>query len=357
MWGFIPILLFNILSYFIWVNVAMALSLMATLFLFWVALRFLAKRNVYTFSILLSAGALIGHTIILLIPAFNILARFPNLELEIAQLMILVLMLINREHLISYVNQNFRPTVRMSVRTSLKNLFHVSRLLTGFYIIHLTASLIYLFMVKIHSPFRDTMLLVIIPPAAIVALFFYNQIRIELLYAKAKSERMLHVVDENGMVIGKVAYVEMEREKSTYCNPYVRIAIVSGNSIYLDQTNHEYDLPLQDYVEITESLDICTKRLMMKFNIEPTEMHYIQRYHLSTPHDNRMIYLCVVVLESEKSMEKMNCASIKSKGKFWIRKQIDDQIDSGIFSPLFIREYKSILAFMTNHPNREERNL
>lgn len=128
-------------------------------------------------------------------------------------------------------------------------------------------------------------------------------------------------------------------------HPVVRVALISGNKLYLQERDSNYivdprkiDHPFEKYIqfkhEIEEAVQNCVKmRLGDTLEIEP---EFISKYVFKTELTNRLIFLFAIRVDDE-------CLIVKTadmKGKFWTVKQIDEDFGNQVFSECFEIEYE-----------------
>lgn len=192
----------------------------------------------------------------------------------------------------------------------------------------------------------ETTLYTIIPVGIIVITYItYEIFRIKNLNLRLKKEEWLPIVTENGDVIGKIAKSVSRKMKNKHLHPVIRVALVSGNKIYLQERASnmildpgKLDYPFEKYVlfdhEIPQAVNNVINRVMGKQTCMPPQ--YILKYIFENENTKRLVILFYIRIENEDMITRNE----KMHGKFWTIKQIEDSFKDEIFCECFELEYE-----------------
>lgn len=180
----------------------------------------------------------------------------------------------------------------------------------------------------------------------VILVILYEYIRLALLYKKMQREDWLPVVNETGGVIGKVAFSISQNSKKAFLHPVVRIVLINKGMFYLMERPPHYvldpgklDYPFEKYVRFRNSLDKTIKDLVFKVSgASNLPVKFAFRYLFKSDVTNRLIYLYTIKVPDEKMLDQMHFKS----GKWWMEKQIEENLGAGLFSECFEREYEII---------------
>jgi len=160
------------------------------------------------------------------------------------------------------------------------------------------------------------------------------------------NEKWLPIIDESGTVHGKITYSQSINRKNAYLHPIVRIALIHKGRLFLNEKENMeannklcLDYPLERHVLYKETLDeAVTKTLESKgYNSELNcRCNYLFHYIHRSEKINRLVYFYICHIHDDSLLKKINL----STGKWWMRKQIKENLNTGLFSDFFEEEFE-----------------
>jgi hypothetical protein len=164
-----------------------------------------------------------------------------------------------------------------------------------------------------------------------------------LVTKKMRKEKFLPVVDESGTVHGKIAYSLSKDNK--YMHPVIRIILVYKGRLFLKERNSDIidsqciDYPFERYMRYGETLEEAALETLKEGGADKSlPHHYIFRHIHRDESANRLIYLYISNIQDEESLQKIDL----SNGKWWMSKQIIDNLHTGLFSDHFEKEFEFV---------------
>jgi hypothetical protein len=168
----------------------------------------------------------------------------------------------------------------------------------------------------------------------------------KIKFLSFRKENLLPIVDESGAVFGKITYNQSIKEKNEYVHPIVRIALIHKGKLFLSaKENIEadnklcLDYPFERHILYKETIDKTVAK-----TLEPTgfkfylthNCKYLFHYMYRSEKIHRLVYFYFCNLRDDSLLKKLNL----SNGKWWIRKQIKENLNTGLFSSLFENEFE-----------------
>jgi hypothetical protein len=164
-----------------------------------------------------------------------------------------------------------------------------------------------------------------------------------LISKKMRKEKFLPVVDELGTVHGKIAYSLSKDNK--YMHPVIRIILVYKGRLFLkeqqsDELNTQcIDYPFERYMRYGETLEEAALETLKEGGADKSLPHHYIFHHVHRDEStNRLIYLYICNIQDENLLQKLNL----SNGKWWMSKQIIDNLHTGLFSNSFEKEFEFV---------------
>lgn len=178
----------------------------------------------------------------------------------------------------------------------------------------------------------------------LATLIILEALRIRLLNKRLESEEWLPVVNESGVVQGRIAKSVSVNMKNKFLHPLVRVVLLYDGKIFLkerDRTRlldpNKLDYPFEKYMKYQHGIDDALKNLI-KSEVKSGKMplRFLLKYVFENENTKRLIFLYVSMISTEKEFKDLEL----QEGKLWTTKQIEENIGSGIFSECFELEYE-----------------
>jgi hypothetical protein len=159
-----------------------------------------------------------------------------------------------------------------------------------------------------------------------------------------RNEKWLPIIDESGLVYGKIAYSQSLQMKNQYLHPVIRIALIRNGKIFLrEKENVEMDnkscldYPFERHVFYKETVDkALTKTLLSNGSKPDIKCNYLFHYVHRSKEMQRMVYFYICNICNDSLLKKIN----QNGGKWWTSKQIKDNLNTGLFSTFFENEFE-----------------
>lgn len=191
----------------------------------------------------------------------------------------------------------------------------------------------------------DHLIYVTMPLLIMLSFLVYQFVKTKHLSEKLQQEEWLPIVTEGGEVKGRIARVVSRNMKNKHLHPVVRIALICGDKIYLQERDGSWrvdpkklDYPFEKYVlfkhDIVEAAITCIQN-RWKYTLDK-EPEFVVKYVYETEITKRLVFLFTIMIDDENDLFKSGAM----QGKFWTIKQIDNDFGSQIFSECFELEYE-----------------
>ena len=199
-------------------------------------------------------------------------------------------------------------------------------------------------------PTAATVLMNIAPLAVFVLSLLMNQWGIHYFNSLLRHTVFLPVVNTSGNVVGKCLAAEAVNHKQEQPNPYIRIAITSGGTVFLrprpqcaSYDKGLTDLPIEGYLLYGETLKQAFYRILEQYvplRVPREDIHFHIIYHYENEQTNRLVYLFSVDLPDEPGWQS---APRLAGGKLWALRQIEQNLGNDYLSECFEQEYDQLL--------------
>lgn len=175
----------------------------------------------------------------------------------------------------------------------------------------------------------------------------YEMIRVFAIRGQLLKEDWLPIVNANGKEIGSVNYqISIWNEENKYTHPVVRLIVIDENKLFLQQHNSKsefystrWDNALSGHLKLGEKIPDCINRIAGE--VYETEIHnpvFLGNYQLENHCEIQYVHL---FLSCKIHEPKPNPAFV-DRVKWWTLPQIQEEINSGIFTDNFIKEYQML---------------
>ncbi len=339
--GLVPWLTFVIFQNFISYSASLiaGAATWIALLIFYSVIR---KNQVIRILLNISAGVLAIQAIC---PFLHIPDKFTTVFCEIV-LLIFLWFFNNSEHFVKkkYLSKTLQKD-KTSISVALNELFYVTRICWNTLFVHLSIVFIYLIMLEeVHLQWLDKFIYKQLGIILIVSVILFEHIRLSIIKRKLYAEEWLPVCNETGRVIGKVAKTVSFKSKNQFLHPVVRVALIYKGLLYLMERPSNYlsepekiDHPFETYVKYGQELnDAVNNIIQSRSKASDMKTRFVFKYLYKTPHTNRLIYLYTLPVHEEETMSKIQLKS----GKLWTEKQIEENLNKGVFSECFEKEYE-----------------
>jgi hypothetical protein len=191
----------------------------------------------------------------------------------------------------------------------------------------------------------DTIIFTVAPIFIILSIGIYQAIKVSNLVSKLRKEEWIPIVTEKGEVTGKIARSVSSNMKNRFMHPVVRVALISGSKVYLqerpvnDMLNPgKLDYPFEKYMLFNHEINLAARnsiRMMIGDNAD-LSLKFVLKYVFENEDTKRLNFLFTANVDDEDSIKRTG----KMKGKFWTIKQIEEGFADEIFGECFELEFE-----------------
>lgn len=307
-----------------------------------------SKDNIYQFLLLPVALTLALYSIFVcfqLGPIGPIVSIYLPLITELLLVVVLAIMGFVKRSMLRRLRNSKQPAYqRTLIRTTLNEFFFVALLIQNLFTLHLFIILVYSILPETLQSVRAERFLYRELGILIgVLLILYEQIRISMMQGSLKKEMWLPVLNDGGKVIGCIARSVSRTVPKKYYHPVVRIAVIYQGMLYLSKRGKDafvspstVDYPFTNYVLFKHSIESTVQETMGSLS-EQKEVapRFLIRYTFENEKVKHLVSLYVVCIRTEEQMDRIR----RPGGKLWTSKQIEENLQAGVFSEYFEQEF------------------
>lgn len=303
--------------------------------------------NVYAFMLMPSLLTFVLYSICLaFLPIQPVLQVNTPLIAEILLVIVLIFFHATQKGFLHHIRSSKMPASRRTyILTTLNEFYFVAQLFQNLYTLHLFIIVFYSILPEssqdVHWSrflYRDSGIVI---GLLVIA---YEQIRLLLLQGRLKKEMWLPVLNDQGTVIGCIAYSVSRLLPKKYYHPVIRVALLYKGMLYLTPRHpHAWvsasllDYPFQRYVLFRQTIATAVHVTLAKLKdcLPKVTPRLLVRYTFENEQVKQQVSLFVVYLREETQLESCKTEA----GKLWSVRQIEENLGTGIFSEYFEKEY------------------
>ena len=179
---------------------------------------------------------------------------------------------------------------------------------------------------------------------ALIMVIIYESIRVFAIRGHLLKEEWLPIVNEKGQEIGSIQRQESFAESKKHIHPVVRVIVIEGNRIFLrkngcknDADLSKWDNAICSHLRLKESAEECIQRASKQLyggaNINPI---FLSNYLIDNQQGRQFVqlYISCRLEDIQPNLEYSNAV------KWWTMQQINEELQSGIFTDCFLREFE-----------------
>ncbi len=334
---FIPILLFLLLNENFGCNIALIVVYFVIVAILGYSL--LLYKNIYKY---LGVSYLVS-TLIISILIFFPKELIPNYVLPIfsesVTLVFFSIILVLRTNIIQFVSK-WTP----------KNIAMTNNIEEHFRIVWMVSIVLFLYIVTfmaivqfLPTNIQLTQYLRFTYWAILFFIISYEFIRVTLIRVSLQKEEWWPIVNEQGKLAGSIQSKESISGDVKHIHPVVRGILINNSKIFLqkrsckDSSNaFKWDVALSNHIRLNETVDACINRTAIEnYGSSDLKPILISKHLYNSTKENQFVYLFLVcnLKTEETNSELIECV------KWWTIKQIEDNLQSGIFTNSFVKEF------------------
>lgn len=180
--------------------------------------------------------------------------------------------------------------------------------------------------------------------AFLIAVIVYEFIRVRVIRDNFRKEEWYPIVNSEGHVIGKIEKKESLLSEQKFLHPVIRVHIIVDNMIYLQKRvssdlifPEKWDTAISNHVHFGETIGECVAHsAKIRYGLKEINPIYLTKYQIETNNEKQLAF---VYYTNQIKHLKPLCPNIE-QGKFWPITQVCQELNSGIFTPNFIKEFE-----------------
>ncbi|MEI6596172.1 MAG: hypothetical protein WCO28_11465 [Bacteroidota bacterium] len=181
---------------------------------------------------------------------------------------------------------------------------------------------------------------------SVAVLFFlsvYEILRVQIIRSKLIREEWLPIVNNLGKIVGSIQLHTSMNDEKKYQHPVIRILFVDKGMILLNKKQDEnnlsadvWDSTISNHVVMEETIEQCVDRTVkQKLDIDNFKYMHLSTYTVECKKEIQHAFLFVSCMQSEYKVTEL----FIEQAKWWTQSQIEENLESGIFTDNFKIEY------------------
>lgn len=335
-----PILLFLFLAEVFQPGIAWAVSLpIAAVILLYV---YVFYRSLYKWYIISFAVFLIVGFVSTLLSVNMDLWPFNKIAGQVAAVLIMMILLVFRKKVAQVILSV--TSKKVSMQNNLNELIRLAKI----FIVILSAYALAFMIITLINPANADVLqkfLFQLYVALLLVVIAYEYVRVTLIRVRLLKEEWLPIVNDKGREIGSVNYqTSMWTEDDKFTHPVVRVMIIEGNKIFLRQHHAKagdyalkWDTAISSHMRLGENVQECVKRISPElYGVKDLRPVFMGNYVLENSCEFQYVHLMLScrVKDIQPNLKHMHHV------KWWTIQQIVDNLNEGIFTDNFLREFE-----------------
>jgi isopentenyldiphosphate isomerase len=177
----------------------------------------------------------------------------------------------------------------------------------------------------------------------IIAYVIYELIRVQMIRMELMKEVWWPIVNEHGIIVGNVQSQISLADKEKFTHPVIRVHMIDKGMIFLQKRNDDdpyfggmWDVAIFDHIQMGETMEECIHRnFEHEYGLKNPKYMHLSNYRIESKQENQYAFLYVTCQVSHETRYK--CGTEKTK--WWTQKQIEENLEAGIFTDNFVVEY------------------
>ena len=177
----------------------------------------------------------------------------------------------------------------------------------------------------------------------LVFLILYEIVRVQFVRATLNKEEWWPIVSDQGKIIGSIHHLTSLNDSNKYKHPIIRVMLIDRGLVLLQKISLNnttlpgiWDTAISNHVKMNETIDQCVDRTAIeRYGLHNFKYMYLSNYSLEATNEHHYAFLFVScqLVQIQPNLEFIDQA------KWWTQNQIEDNLDTGIFSENFKIEY------------------
>ena len=336
---FLPTLIFLLVNDFNLLIPAWGISLLAaisTLFYAVYAHRKLVYWHINFIEFYLTLGTLVTIASYLLTSKFSL-----HVADKFIFVALLIGLLIFRKPLEKSISKKMPPMMPMT--NNFDELYRTVWILLTILIINISAYSVFDFASPNNINQLSTLLHWIFS-LSILGFMGFETLRVLMIRAKLADEEWWPIVTEQGKIIGNIQHLTSLHDKQNFMHPIARVHLIDKCMLFLQKksTNDLYapnlwDTAISNHMLVGETIEQCIDRTFKsQYCLSGVKYVHLSNYTRKAARENQFAFLFV---SGQLSAVDIKPCNNEAETKWWTLPQIEDNLESGIFSDNFKLEY------------------
>ena len=178
-----------------------------------------------------------------------------------------------------------------------------------------------------------------------ILVFFsiYEILRVQIIRSKLLKEEWWPIVSNQGKIIGSIQHFTSLNDEKKYMHPVVHVLLIDRGMVLLKKRYSDdpespdmWDSSISNHVKMGETIEKCVERSAEeKYALNNFRFMYLSNYTVEGKNEKQYAFLFVSCLQTEYKLNPIP----QEKTKWWTQRQIEDNLQAGIFSENFKLEY------------------
>ena len=334
---FLPLLVFLVVDDFFGIKLAWEISFPFTLIL--LSYIYFVFNRIFTWHLIFTMIFVCVSLITSFLPSTFIRH---DIICESVVLLFLVALIVFRKQFKLFVNHAMSNLIPMS--NNIEELYRVLWAFALVLLIYISGFLIVEHLAQDIKPFHEMLQSLYIGTLSFLAV--YEIIRVQIIRSRLIKEEWVPIVNNKGKIIGSIQHQTSLHDEMKYQHPIIRILFVENGMVLLNKKTEEtnksmdfWDTTLVNYVVMNETIEQCVERTANQMlGINNFKYMYVSNYTIDCKNENQYAFLFVSCMQTDLNFN----AEYSETTKWWTKPQIEDNLQTGIFSDNFIAEYDLI---------------
>ena len=186
-------------------------------------------------------------------------------------------------------------------------------------------------------------ILTVVYSGAIFFLIIFELLRVQIIRSHLVREEWWPIVTEQGKIIGSIEHTTSLSDKKKYIHTLVRVFLIEKGMVFLQKNSVDdllfpgvWDTVISNHVKMGESIDQCVERTALeKYALNNFKYIYLSTYLHESKNEKHYAFLFVSCQSSDINIDSV--ADLQTK--WWTQQQIEENLETGIFSDNFKIEF------------------
>lgn len=179
----------------------------------------------------------------------------------------------------------------------------------------------------------------------LVLTIIYEMIRVFSVREQLMKEEWWPIVNLQGKEIGSIQYHNsLWTEKDKFTHPVVRVIVIEGNKLFLQQHSYrhpmhgkQWDNAIGSHLRVGESPVNCAQRIAKDtYGVDDFNPVFLANYKIENDCEFQYVHLFITCRMGDIQTDPSKVLHVK----WWTVSQIIEELNSGIFTDNFVREFE-----------------